>query len=119
MLIVNRRVKERQLDSRLTKIISSLSFPFIRSSLPPLMNYRSARLTLVFSTLLTSWSPGYFLGVPIAGYLLEAAGGPEGGIAAFGPAIWYAGGLSSLSTALLSVPKIIEVRKRRKERAEQ
>ena len=105
-------MKERQLDSRLTKIISV--YPLL-----PLSNYRSARLTLVFSTLLTSWSPGYFLGVPIAGYLLEAAGGPEGGIAAFGPAIWYAGGLSSLSTALLSVPKIIEVRKRRKERAEQ
>lgn len=32
---------------------------------------------------ISAWSFGYFLGSPIAGYLLEAGGGPEGGMDAF------------------------------------
>ncbi|GAA5874923.1 hypothetical protein JCM16303_004944 [Sporobolomyces ruberrimus] len=82
--------------------------------------FGSSRLTLVFTLLLTFWSPAYFLGSPIAGYLLQASGGPEGGITAFRPAIFYAAALSTLACSLVSVPKLLEVRKNRKAmRAEQ
>ncbi|GAA6058995.1 hypothetical protein JCM10212_001705 [Sporobolomyces blumeae] len=76
--------------------------------------FGSSRLGVVFAMLLTSWTPGYFLGSPIAGYLLQAAGGPEGGIPAFRPAILYSGGLSLLSCFLVSAPKILEIRKAKK-----
>ena len=41
-----------------------------------------------------------FLGAPIAGYLLQALGGPNNGYEAFRPAIFYSGGLSLLAACL-------------------
>lgn len=40
-------------------------------------------------------------GAPIAGYLLEAFGGAEGGLQAYRPAMLYAGSLASLSAGML------------------
>jgi hypothetical protein len=40
-------------------------------------------------------------GAPIAGYLLEAFGGAEGGLEAFRPAMFYAGSLGMASCALV------------------
>ncbi|GAA5930168.1 uncharacterized protein JCM15063_004733 [Sporobolomyces koalae] len=76
--------------------------------------FGSTRLTVVFTLLLTFWTPAYFFGSPIAGYLLQASGGPDGGIENFRSAIFYAAGLSTLSTGLVAGPKIIEVVKRRR-----
>ncbi|GAA6009298.1 hypothetical protein JCM11491_004264 [Sporobolomyces phaffii] len=73
-----------------------------------------SRLSVIFSMLISAWSFGYFLGSPIAGYLLEAGGGPEGGISAFRGAIWYAGGLSAFSSALIAVVKVLEMRREKK-----
>ncbi|GAA6017007.1 hypothetical protein JCM11491_006127 [Sporobolomyces phaffii] len=76
--------------------------------------FGSTRLTVVFTLLLTFWSPAYFLGSPIAGYLLQASGGVEGGIEAFRVPIFYAAALSTLATALVSVPKVLEIKRARK-----
>ncbi|GAA5901524.1 uncharacterized protein JCM6883_000242 [Sporobolomyces salmoneus] len=77
--------------------------------------FGSTRLTLVFTLLLTAWTPAYLFGSPLAGMLVRAqtAEGPKGGIEAFRPAIFYAAALSTLSCALVSAPKILEIRKRR------
>ncbi|GAA5973947.1 hypothetical protein JCM11641_001235 [Rhodosporidiobolus odoratus] len=56
--------------------------------------FGSGALPVVFSMILSSFAPGYFLGAPIAGYLLQAFGGEQGGYAAYRPAIFYSGGLS-------------------------
>ncbi|GAA5986954.1 hypothetical protein JCM5350_000921 [Sporobolomyces pararoseus] len=77
--------------------------------------FGSTRLTVVFTLLLTFWTPAYFFGSPLAGILLQASGGPSAGIAAFRPAIFYAAGLSTLACVFVSVPKLLEIRKRRKE----
>ncbi|GAA5840664.1 hypothetical protein JCM3766R1_000503 [Sporobolomyces carnicolor] len=76
--------------------------------------FGSNRLSVIFSMLISAWSFGYFLGSPIAGYLLEAGGGPEGGMDAFRGAIWYAGGLSAFSTVLIAVVKGLEMRRAKK-----
>jgi hypothetical protein len=36
-------------------------------------------------------------GSPIAGFIVDAYGGPEAGLDAYKPAMWYAGGLSTAS----------------------
>lgn len=46
-----------------------------------------------------------FLGAPIAGYILQAFGN-FGGYEAFRPAIFYAGGLSTLSTGLILAARV-------------
>ncbi|KAJ1559387.1 hypothetical protein HK405_010825, partial [Cladochytrium tenue] len=45
------------------------------------------------------WTPGEFLGSPIAGYLLQAYGGASAGVSAYRPAIFYSGALSLASAA--------------------
>jgi MFS family permease len=44
---------------------------------------------------------GAALGGPIAGYILDAFGGPGGGVAAYRPALFITGGLSMLSASLV------------------
>ncbi|KAB2102622.1 hypothetical protein AG0111_0g8704 [Alternaria gaisen] len=58
-------------------------------------------ITTVMSMLNTSWFFGYFMGAPIAGYLLDAYGGTGAGLAAYRPAIFYAGSLTLASAGLL------------------
>lgn len=40
-------------------------------------------------------------GAPIAGYLLEAFGGAEGGLQAYRPAMLYAGSVAAVSAIML------------------
>ncbi|WWC64739.1 uncharacterized protein I303_107350 [Kwoniella dejecticola CBS 10117] len=65
-------------------------------------------LPVVFSMLVSSWTPGYFLGAPIAGYLLQAFGGPDSGYEAYRPAIFYAGGVGILSAVLILCVRVKE-----------
>ncbi|ORY88445.1 major facilitator superfamily domain-containing protein [Leucosporidium creatinivorum] len=76
--------------------------------------FGSKKLPGVFSILLTFWSPGYFLGAPIAGYILQAFGGPDKGYEAFRPAIFYSGGLSLMAAVLLLGCRLKETREWRK-----
>ncbi|GAA5998831.1 uncharacterized protein JCM10292_005731 [Rhodotorula paludigena] len=72
--------------------------------------FGSARLGTVFSMTISFWSFGYLLGSPIAGYLLEAFGGPGRGAEAYQPAIFYAGGLSLTAALLIIVVRLLQSR---------
>ncbi|KAJ7366821.1 putative monocarboxylate transporter [Mycena albidolilacea] len=77
--------------------------------------FGSSRLSSVFGAVLTSFFPGYFLGGPIAGFILSASGGSEKGVAAFRPAIFYSGALTVVSCGLILAARITaskELRKR-------
>lgn len=63
------------------------------------------QLTLV-PPVVTSWTLGYFLGAPIAGFLLQAYGGPDRGPKAYQPAIFYSGGLSVLAAILVGAARL-------------
>ncbi|KAI0868613.1 major facilitator superfamily transporter [Hypoxylon argillaceum] len=56
--------------------------------------FGSARVTVAMGMIVTSWSGGYLLGAPIAGYLLDAYGGQDSGFQAYRPAMFYAGSLA-------------------------
>jgi len=49
-------------------------------------------------------------GAPIAGYLLEAYGGADGGMTAFRPAMFYAGSMSLGSAGLVLMVKLAKNR---------
>ncbi|KAL6709141.1 hypothetical protein ACN47E_001957 [Coniothyrium glycines] len=68
-------------------------------------------LATTMSALTTSWFFGYFMGAPIAGYLLDAYGGTEAGLAAYRPAIFYAGSLVLASAGLLLAVRLMMTRK--------
>ncbi|KAF2968112.1 hypothetical protein GQX73_g5418 [Xylaria multiplex] len=56
--------------------------------------FGSARVTVAMGMITTSWTAGYLTGAPIAGYLLDAYGGKDGGFQAYRPAMFYAGSLA-------------------------
>ncbi|KAI9359227.1 major facilitator superfamily transporter [Zopfochytrium polystomum] len=72
--------------------------------------FGSRDLSQVFSLIVAFWLPGYFLGSPIAGYLLQAFGGPNAGIGAYRPAIFYAGALSLMSAGFMLAVRVIQDR---------
>ncbi|GAA5857968.1 hypothetical protein JCM8547_006643 [Rhodosporidiobolus lusitaniae] len=58
-------------------------------------------LKTMFMMYATSGAPGYLLGSPIAGFLIQAYGGADKGYSAYRPAIFYSGALSMLSAGLV------------------
>ncbi|SGY24267.1 BQ5605_C019g09029 [Microbotryum silenes-dioicae] len=72
--------------------------------------FGTATFSVTFGMILSSWAPGYCMGAPIAGYILEAAGGSKAGYGAFRPAIFYSGALATVSCAMLTVARVIESR---------
>ncbi|GAA6040718.1 hypothetical protein JCM8097_000890 [Rhodosporidiobolus ruineniae] len=68
--------------------------------------FGSKRLGVVFSMTLSFWTPGYFMGSPIAGYLLQAFGGPAGGVEAYRPAMFYSGALSLLAAICVGAVRV-------------
>ncbi|KAE8137319.1 hypothetical protein BDV38DRAFT_283157 [Aspergillus pseudotamarii] len=73
--------------------------------------FGDGQLANIMSMLSTSWTFGYFLASPIAGYLLVAYGDTEAGLAAFRPAIFYAGSLTLASAGLLLSVRLMVNRK--------
>ncbi|BCS24889.1 uncharacterized protein APUU_41333A [Aspergillus puulaauensis] len=73
--------------------------------------FGDGELAGVMSVLTTSWTFGYFLGAPIAGYLLDAYGGAEAGLVAFRPAFFYAGSLTLASAGLILAVRLMMNRK--------
>ncbi|KAF1976300.1 MFS general substrate transporter [Bimuria novae-zelandiae CBS 107.79] len=60
------------------------------------------RAAVAMSMAVAGWSGGYLMGSPIAGYLLQAAGGKQQGgeglgVEVYRPAIFYAGGVATAS----------------------
>lgn len=69
--------------------------------------YGPSRAGVAMGMTITGWSAGYFMGAPIAGYLLQAAGGvKEGSISPYRPAIFYAGGTALVSATFVLVARL-------------
>ncbi|KAJ5473231.1 Major facilitator superfamily domaingeneral substrate transporter [Penicillium sp. IBT 31633x] len=62
--------------------------------------FGSARVSVVMAMVVTGWAGGYLLGAPIAGYILDAAGGEDKGITAYRVAIFYAGAMALVATII-------------------
>lgn len=72
--------------------------------------FAPAQAAVAMSMSVTGWTLGYLLGAPIAGYLLQAAGGQraaeERGVKVYRPAIFYAGGVTLVSCVFALVARI-------------
>jgi MFS family permease len=64
------------------------------------------RMATAFGMIVTGWTAGYLAGSPIAGFLLTAFGGADSGIAAYRPAMFYAGGIAAAAAALVAALRI-------------
>ena len=69
------------------------------------------RAAVAMSMSVTGWSGGYLMGAPIAGYLLQAAGGKQDktvrqDISVYRPAIFYAGGIATASAAFVLIARL-------------
>jgi len=64
--------------------------------------YGNTRTANALAMTVSGWAFGYFLGSPVAGWLLQAYGGSSAGRAAFRPAIYYAGSLALASAGLIA-----------------
>ncbi|ETN39888.1 uncharacterized protein HMPREF1541_06114 [Cyphellophora europaea CBS 101466] len=68
--------------------------------------FGSVRVSVAMGAVVTSWTGGYLMGAPIAGYLLDAYGGETAGFKAYRPAIFYAGSLALLSAGLVALLRL-------------
>ncbi|KAK1475822.1 major facilitator superfamily transporter [Colletotrichum cuscutae] len=86
-------------------IINGVSNGGFFSTMPTVVGntFGSARVSVAMSMIVTGWAGGYLMGSPIAGYLLEAYGGAEGGLQAYRPAMFYAGSLSLAAAGLVAM----------------
>lgn len=67
-----------------------------------------SRAAIGMSLSITGWTPGYLMGTPIAGYFLEASGADKvgsSGVDAYRPAIFYAGGIATVSSVFVLVAR--------------
>ncbi|KAJ5861185.1 Major facilitator superfamily domain general substrate transporter [Penicillium soppii] len=62
--------------------------------------FGSARVSVVMGMVVTGWAGGYLLGAPIAGFILDAAGGEKSGITGYRPAILYAGSMTVVAALI-------------------
>ncbi|OQE39260.1 hypothetical protein PENCOP_c007G02422 [Penicillium coprophilum] len=62
--------------------------------------FGSARVSVVMGMVVTGWAGGYLLGAPIAGFILNAAGGENKGITGYRPAIVYAGAMALVASLI-------------------
>ncbi|KAJ9640196.1 uncharacterized protein PV06_10720 [Exophiala oligosperma] len=63
---------------------------------------------------ITGWTAGYLMGTPIAGFLLEASGAAKDGyrgVDAYRPAIFYAGGIATVSSGFVLVARLFVEKK--------
>ena len=69
------------------------------------------RAAMAMSMAVAGWSGGYLMGSPIAGYLLQAAGGKQqggqgSGAEVYRPAIFYAGGVATASAIFVLLARL-------------
>ena len=75
------------------------------------------RATVAMTMSITGWTPGYLMGAPIAGYLLQAAGGSEQGagigqsVEVYRPAIFYAGSMATVSALFVILARLAAAKK--------
>ncbi|KAJ7618010.1 major facilitator superfamily domain-containing protein [Roridomyces roridus] len=68
--------------------------------------FGAARVSVAMGMIVTGWVGGYLMGAPIAGYLLNAYGGPESTLSAYHPAMFYAGSMAMGSAGLVSLLRL-------------
>ncbi|RTE82620.1 hypothetical protein BHE90_002896 [Fusarium euwallaceae] len=68
--------------------------------------FGSTRVSTAVGMIIVGWVAGYLFGSPIAGYLLEAYGGADEGLHAYRPAMFYAGSVSLVATALVAILRL-------------
>ena len=59
------------------------------------------KVPVTMGMIVTGWAGGYLMGGPVAGYILSAYVGSETGVAAYRPAMYYAGSMSLAAAALV------------------
>lgn len=77
------------------------------------------RAAVAMSMSVTGWTGGYLMGAPIAGYLLQAAGGGQDvasgqNVDVYRPAIFYAGGTATVSALCVIFARLTVARQFRK-----
>ncbi|KAH9057626.1 major facilitator superfamily domain-containing protein [Lactarius vividus] len=73
--------------------------------------YGNTQTANALAMTVSGWAFSYFLGSPVAGWLLQAYGGSSAGRAAFRPAIYYAGSLAMASVGLIVGMRMLLARK--------
>lgn len=68
--------------------------------------FGSARVSVAMGMIVTGWTAGYFLGAPIAGFILDAYGGADSGFKSYRPAIFYAGSMALGSAGLVAYVRL-------------
>jgi len=68
--------------------------------------FGTQKMPIAMGMIVTGWAGGYLMGGPIAGYMLGRYGGVEGGVAAFRPAMYYAGSMSLGAAALVAFMRL-------------
>lgn len=84
--------------------------------------FGSARVSVAMGMIVTGWAGGYLMvrgpdtcrvdsanisqGSPIAGYMLEAYGGEDGGLQAYRPAMFYAGSVALGAAILVALARL-------------
>lgn len=80
-------------------------FPTVAASI-----FGPGRAAVAMSMSISGWTLGYLLGSPIAGYILQAAGGQKAAkeldIEVYRPAIFYAGGVALVSSMFALLARI-------------
>ncbi|KAG7135590.1 Aspyridones efflux protein apdF like [Verticillium longisporum] len=86
-------------------IINGLTNGGVFATMPTVVGnvFGSARVSTAMGMIVTGWVFGYLFGAPIAGSLLEAYGGTEVGLHAYRPAMFYAGSVTLIATALAAL----------------
>ncbi|TVY54981.1 Aspyridones efflux protein apdF [Lachnellula cervina] len=90
-------------------IINGMANGAFFTALPTVVTqiYGPSRAGVAMGMTITGWSVGFFMGAPIAGYLLQAAGGAKAGsISPYRPAIFYAGSIALVSATFVLVARL-------------
>lgn len=68
--------------------------------------FGSQRVSVAMGMVVTGWAGGYLMGAPIAAYILEAHGGEKSTLAAYHPAMFYAGSFAVVAMALVGIVRL-------------
>ncbi|KAL9070976.1 MAG: hypothetical protein Q9161_004476 [Pseudevernia consocians] len=68
--------------------------------------FGSQRVSVAMGMIVTGWVGGYLMGAPIAGYLLEAYGGDKSTLAAYHPAMFFAGSMAFVAMGMVGMVRL-------------
>ncbi|CAF9911643.1 MAG: hypothetical protein ALECFALPRED_007419 [Alectoria fallacina] len=68
--------------------------------------FGSQRVSVAMGMIVTGWVGGYLMGAPLAAYILEAHGGEKSTLAAYHPAMFYAGSFAIVAMGLVGAVRL-------------